>query len=176
MIFYILILLGVLTRILPHSPNFTAVAAVALFSGYYIKNKKLAFAVPIVIMLLSDWKLGFYQWQIMASVYASFSIVALLGVLIKNKKWYFSLPTSLAGTTIFYVVTNYAVWQFGTWYPRTFAGLVECMASGLPFVKNSFAGDLMYTFVLFSVAELAVYFARKTKPAVAKLIAGDRVL
>lgn len=175
MIYYILILLGILTRILPHAPNFTAVAAVALFSGYYIKNKKIAFVVPMAIMLLSDWKLGFYQWQILASVYVSFAVVVLLGVLIKNKKWYFSLPTSLAGTIIFYLVTNYAVWQFGTWYPHTFSGLVECIASGIPFVKNSFAGDLMYTFVLFSVAELAVYFAKKTNPSVAKLIAGDRI-
>lgn len=172
MIYYILILLGVLTRILPHAPNFTAVAAVALFSGYYIKNKKLAFAAPIIIMLLSDWKIGFYQWQIMASVYASFAIVALLGVLIKNKKWYFALPTSLAGTIIFFLVTNYAVWQFGTWYPHTFAGLIESYVSGLPFIKNSFAGDLIYTFSLFSVAELAIYFARKSNPSVAKLIAG----
>jgi hypothetical protein len=175
MIYYILILLGILTRILPHAWNFTSVAAIALFSGYYIKNKKIAFAVPIAVMLLSDWKIGFYQWQIMASVYASFAVVVLFGVLIKNKKWYFAFPTSLVGTIIFFFVTNYAVWQFGTWYPHTFAGLTECIVAGIPFIKNSFAGDLIYTFVLFSVAELAVYFAKKTNPSVAKIIAGDRI-
>lgn len=175
MIYYILILFGILTRILPHAWNFTSVGAIALFSGYYIKNKKIAFAMPIAIMLLSDWKIGFYQWQIMASVYASFAVVVLLGVLIKNKKWYFALPTSIAGTIIFFLVTNYAVWQFGTWYPHTFAGFTQCMMAGLPFIKNSFMGDLSYTFVLFSVAEFAADLARRSKPSVAKFIAGNRV-
>src|SRR3989338_4822075 len=133
MIFYALILFLILTMTLPHAPNFTAVAVAALFSGYYIKNKKMAFLVPMAVMFLSDLKIGFYQWQVLASVYASFAVIVLLGVLIKNKKWYFALPTSLAGTIIFYIVTNYAVWQFGTWYPHTLSGLIESYVSGLPF-------------------------------------------
>jgi len=170
MIYYLLILFGVLTRFLPHLPNFTAVGAVALFSGYYTKNKKLALVLPLVIMFLSDWKIGFYQWQIMASVYLSLAIVALLGVLIRQKKWFFALPTSLLGTIIFFLLTNGAVWLFTGWYPHNFAGLIASLAAGLPFLKNSFLGDLTYTFALFGAAELATLLAKKTESKTAQLL------
>jgi len=88
MIYYLLIIIGFLTRFMPHPMNFTAVGAIALFSGYYFKDKRIAFIVPIAIMLLSDWKLGFYQWQLLASVYFAFALVVLLGIIIKNKKWF----------------------------------------------------------------------------------------
>ena len=169
MIYYLLILLGILTRLLPHFPNFTAVGAVALFSGYYLKNKKLALIAPLVVMFLSDWKIGFYQWQIMASVYLSLIIVVLLGILIRRKKWFFALPASLLGTIIFFLATNGAVWLFSTWYPHNFAGLIACLTAGLPFLKNSFLGDLTYVFALFGIAELATSLARKTQSKTAQL-------
>lgn len=161
MIYYILILIGFLTRFMPHPMNFTAVGAIALFSGYYFKDKRIAFAVPMAIMLLSDWILGFYDWQLLASVYLSFALVVLLGIMIKDKKWFVALPTSLFGTVSFFLITNGAVWAFANWYPHTFAGLMACYAEGLPFVRNNFAGDLTYTLVFFGIAELAMYMARR---------------
>jgi hypothetical protein len=161
MIYYILILLGFLTRFIPHPANFTAVAAVALFSGYYLKNKKVAFFAPMAIMLLSDWIIGFYDWKLLLSVYVSFGIVVLLGIAISKKKWLFALPASIIGTISFFLITNGAVWLFAEWYPHTFAGLITCYAEGLPFLKNSFAGDLTYTLILFSAAELAIFLAKK---------------
>jgi hypothetical protein len=161
MIYYLLILIGFLTRFLPHPANFTAIGAIALFSGYYFKDKRIAFAVPMAAMLLSDWFLGFYDWQLLLSVYASFALVVLLGIFIKDKKWLVALPTSLIGTTLFFLITNGAVWLFYNWYPHTFSGLMLCYAEGLPFVKNNFAGDLTYTFLFFGAAELAILLAKK---------------
>jgi hypothetical protein len=172
MIYYFLILIGVLTRFFPHPFNFTAVGAVALFSGYYLKDKRLALIIPLAVMLLSDWKLGFYQWQLMASVYASFAIIVFLGIAIRGRKWFFSLPTSVLGTIIFFLVTNWAVWQFGNWYPHNFSGLVTCYLSGLPFLKNNFAGDLIYTFGFFSVAELAIFLAQKKWSKISVFLTG----
>ena len=37
------IILGVLTRVIPHPPNFTAIGAVALFGGAFFSDKKLSF-------------------------------------------------------------------------------------------------------------------------------------
>jgi hypothetical protein len=170
MIYYLLILIGVLTRFMPHPFNFTAVGAVALFSGYYLKNKKLALIIPLAVMLLSDWKLGFYQWQIMASVYLSFALIVIFGILIRKRKWFFALPMSLLGTATFFLVTNWAVWQFGNWYPHDFSGLWTCYLAGLPFVRNSFAGDLIYTFGFFGAGELAAFLAQKTKSKIGHLL------
>lgn len=176
MIYYLLIMIGFLTRFLPHPINFTAIGAIALFSGYYFKDKRIAFIVPMAIMLLSDWIIGFYQWQLLLSVYLSFALVVLLGIAIKNKKWLWSLPMSLAGTISFFLITNGAVWLFEQWYPHTFAGLIACYAAGLPFLKNSFAGDLAYTLIFFSVAELAILFAGRMEiKNKQKLFAGGKI-
>lgn len=161
MIYYILIIIGFLTRFAPHPMNFTAVGAIALFSGYYFRDKRIAFIVPMAIMILSDWVLGFYQWQLLASVYLSFAFVVFLGTTIKKQKWFIALPASLLGTASFFLITNWAVWQFANWYPHTLAGLLTCYAEGLPFIKNSFAGDLVYTFIFFEIAELAMLIAKK---------------
>lgn len=161
MICFLLVILGISSRVLPHPANFTAVGAVALYSGYYIKNKKLAVGLPIILMLLSDWKLGFYQWQMMASVYVSFVLILLLGTAIGKKKWYLAVPVSVVGTVIFFLITNWAVWQFSNWYPHTMSGLLTCYVSGLPFVKNTFIGDLFYTVSFFSITEAAMMLASK---------------
>ena len=174
MIYYLLIIIGFLTRFLPHPANFTAVGAVALFSGYYLKDKRIAVAVPMLVMFLSDLILGFYQWHLLLSVYLSFGLVVLLGILIRKKKWYFALPTSILGTSIFFLITNGAVWLFAEWYPHTFAGLMTCYAEGLPFLKNNLAGDLTYTLALFGIAELAIYLAKKNNLNSKRLFAGGK--
>jgi hypothetical protein len=141
--------------------NFTAVGAIALFSGYYFKDKRMAFAVPMLIMLLSDWYIGFYDWKLLLSVYLSFALIVLLGIMIKDKKWFVALPVSLIGTVLFFLITNGAVWAFTPWYPHTLSGLILCYVEGLPFVKNNFLGDLTYTFLFFGTAELAIFLSKK---------------
>ena len=44
-----LIIIAAITRLLPHPPNFTPIAAIALFGGACFSNKKLAFILPILI-------------------------------------------------------------------------------------------------------------------------------
>ena len=52
-----IIILGILTRLIPHPPNFTPILSFALLSGVYSKNN-LGIFIPISIMLLSDMFLG----------------------------------------------------------------------------------------------------------------------
>src|ERR1039457_1672835 len=80
-----LILAAAFTRLIPHYPNFTAVGAIALFGGAYLPNRKLAFAVPFVAMLLTDLIIGFHHT--MWAVYLSFGLIVLIGLQVsKNKK------------------------------------------------------------------------------------------
>ena len=69
------IILGILTRLIPHPPNFTAIGAIAVFGGAYISDKKLSFIIPTIIMLISDLLLGY---EIQLSVYVSFICAYLL--------------------------------------------------------------------------------------------------
>src|SRR3989304_1649502 len=50
----IMILAAAFSRLIPHPPNFTAVAAIALFGGTYFDKKWNAFLIPITAMFLTD--------------------------------------------------------------------------------------------------------------------------
>lgn len=54
-----IVVLAALARLVPHPPNVTPIAAMALFGGAYLSNRQLAFVLPIAAMLLSDLVLGY---------------------------------------------------------------------------------------------------------------------
>ena len=70
---------AILSRLIPHVPNFTAVTATALFAGRFFERKALAYALPLAVMVISDVILGFYTISLF--VYASFAAVVLIGQL-----------------------------------------------------------------------------------------------
>src|SRR3954471_3879311 len=72
-----LIGLAVSSRLIPHPPNFSPLAAIALFSGATIANRYWAFAVPMLALVLSDAVLGLYpDWPI---VYLAFALTVAMG-------------------------------------------------------------------------------------------------
>ncbi len=151
---FILIALGVSARLLPHPANFAPIAAIALFSGLYLP-KRLAIIVPATALLLSDIVLGFYTWQVVVSVYACFALTGIMGLRLAKQKNFttIALGTILA-SIIFFLVTNWAVWAFGTMYPHTTTGLMQSYIMALPFFRNSLLGDIFYTTVLVGSMEL----------------------
>ena len=46
--------LAAAARLLPHPPNVTPVAAMALFAGCYLPDRRWAYAAPLLAMLLTD--------------------------------------------------------------------------------------------------------------------------
>ena len=140
LIIAIIMLAAVLTRLVPHLPNFTPVTAIALFGGLYISNKILAYALPLIIMFISDIFLGFSS--ITLFVYAGFMLVTLIGTLRKKP----SILTIFLGSLSFFIVTNFGVWLLG--YPKTWTGFVECYTLALPFFRNSLLGDFFYSGIM----------------------------
>jgi general stress protein CsbA len=156
----IIVVIGVLLRIIPHMPNFAPVAAVALFSGVYF-SKKMAIALPVILMLVSDIFIGFYEPKLMISVYASFILCGLLGFWLKNhKKWRMILGCSICSSFVFFILTNFTVFAFTPWYPKTIFGITKCYLMALPFFRNTLLGDLFYTGVFFGAYELADILAK----------------
>ena len=144
---------GVALRIFPHAPNFTPVAAIALFGAVYF-TKKMALIVPMVAMAISDAFIGYYDLKLMAIVYGSFLLCVIVGFwLKKNKKWYTILGSAFLSAFIFFFFTNFAVFAFSDWYPKTVSGLISCFVMALPFFKNTLLGTLFYSAVLFGVYE-----------------------
>ncbi len=142
------ILIGSLMRLLPHWPNFTPVAAIALFAGASIDRKWLAFVIPVITMLLSDLILGFHSY--IWAVYAGLMFTVLLGFLIRrNNKPVNILGASLLSSTVFYLLTNFAVWIGSPFYSQDITGLAASYAAGIPFFFNGLAGDVFYNVVFF---------------------------
>lgn len=149
----LLMLAGIAYRLFPHPPNFAPVAAISLFSGFYFRRYFIA--IPLAAMFISDIFLGFYDWKLMAVVYSSFALIGLLGILMRKNKSILSLfSCSFVGSVLFFLLTNFAVWVFSSWYPHNWQGLVECYAMAIPFFKNTLLGDLFYASVIFGCYEV----------------------
>ncbi|MCI1709056.1 MAG: hypothetical protein LKM39_00590 [Chiayiivirga sp.] len=149
-----MILAAVATRLLYHfnpglvPPNFSPVEAVALFGGAYFADRRLALLVPLAAMAVSDLIIGFHG--LLWLVYACVALSTVLGFGLRGKV----RPVRVAaygvlGSTLFFVFTNFGVWLGSSMYPQTWAGLVECYVAGIPFYKNTLAGTLFYSAVLF---------------------------
>lgn len=177
-------IVAIASRLLPHPPNMTAVMAVALFAGARITNTKLAMALPLLIMILSDIFLGFHSSQLV--VYGCILAVSVLGLSLRNSTSFTKpLAMSFIGSLFFFLVTNFAVWLGGTMYPMTLEGLFLCYAAALPFYTtdsfqfvnssqlvfgsffaNGVIGDLFFTGVLFGLYELSKKFSTKAVSSV----------
>ncbi len=155
-----LIVCGILLRFAGHSPNFTPVAAIALFSGVYL-NKKYAFFVPLALMVVSDMILGMHN--VVLFTWGAFSLTTLLGVWVKNRKSVFGITaTCIVSSLLFYIITNFGVWFMG-WYPRTLAGLVDCYVMGIPFLRNFTFSTLIYSAIFFGLYETIARLAKNSR-------------
>jgi hypothetical protein len=143
----ILVGLGVSSRLLSHPANFAPIGAIALFAGLYMP-RRTAIIATLLPMLLSDMIIGFYHWQMMISVYACFTISIYLGSIVKQKTLQNVVGATIVGSIIFFIVTNAAVWAFGTMYTKTFTGLMESYTMALPFFRNSLIGDFFFVGIL----------------------------
>ncbi len=161
-LFYFLIVLVVLTRLLPHPMNVTPIGALGLFSGAYLLNRWSPL-VPLAALLISDCWLGFYTPIIMLSVYASFALSAVLGrfMLVKKITVMRVACGAFGSATILFVLSNATVWATGLYYPLTLDGLVACFILAIPFYGNTIIGDLFYAMVLFGSYEAIKHWVYK---------------
>ena len=153
-LFYLLVVFVVASRLLPHPMNFTPVGALALFSGAYIANKR-SWLIPLAVLFISDLYIGFYSPLVMLSVYVSFAISAVLGrYALSNKRTVMRIGAGAVGSaTVLFVLSNFALWLTGLYYPMTIEGLTLCFVKAIPFYGYSLAGDLFYAAVLFGTYE-----------------------
>jgi hypothetical protein len=149
------------SRLIPHAPNFTSVGAIALLAGSIWGFSALAFLVPVLAMLVTDFILGMHST--MMFVYGAFAITVILGsvLLSKNARGIKLFGITLLTSIIFYLISNFGVWFVGGFYTGDLKGLVECYIMALPFLKNQIMGDLVYTFALFYAYQFTVDFVEK---------------
>ena len=170
--FGLLILAASLYRAWPDRPyGFAPQMAMALFGGAMIKDKRLAFLLPLISMFISDVLYqvlytnglteikGFYggQWV----NYILIASITLFGFLLKKITALRVFAFSISGSIIFFLLSNFSVWAGGGGFgrPKTFDGLMMCYYDGLAFLRdyglvkgfygNLFFGDLFFCTLLF---------------------------
>jgi hypothetical protein len=148
-----LIILGIVSRLVPHVWNFTPVLAVAFFSGAVLP-RRYALGIPLAVLLITDAVLGWHST--MPFTWLSVVLIVFLGGLFRERRSAKGVALgSLAAAVLFFAVSNFGAWL--ALYPRTMAGFLECYAMAVPFFRNTLAGTLAYGLVLFGVYEV---FAR----------------
>ena len=165
---FVLIVLAAASRLLPHPPNFAPVAAIGLFAGA-MTGRKAGWLVPFAALLASDAFLGFYHPVSMLWNYLAFAACLLLGsrLLSGGRSFGRTAGAVLASAVTFFVVSNFGMWASG-YYPRTFAGLVECYVAALPFFRNTLASDALYSAALFGGYALLTRWFPSSREAAAR--------
>lgn len=162
----LLVVLGIAMRVIPHAPNFTPVAAIALFGGAYL-NKKHSFLMPLALMVVSDLLIGLHNT--VAFTWAGFALITLCGFALSSKLSAGRIAgMSILSSVLFYLVSNFGVWVMG-WYPMTASGLVQCYVMGLPFLRDFTVSTLVYSAAFFGAYELISRKVAATKLAPALL-------
>jgi hypothetical protein len=141
--------------------NFAPLAAIALCGAVYFP-RKYKFTVPLAALLISDVALDFYYGAslfdpLIFCRYFAFALVGVLGLVLSSRPSLKTLiPASLAGSAIFYAITNAFSWLTDPGYLKNFGGLIQALTVGLPqygstptwmFFRNSLVSDLLFTVV-----------------------------
>jgi hypothetical protein len=146
-----LVVLAVAGRLLPHAANVTPLYAVALFACA-VFPRVWAVAIPLVAMIASDLLIGMHGgvWYTWTGMFAFAALgYGMRGRMATGRV----MASSLAGSVVFYLWTNFGVWLGSSMYPQNAAGLLASYAAALPFFRNSLLGDLAFSGALFAAYE-----------------------
>jgi uncharacterized protein DUF6580 len=166
---YLIVVLAVLTRFLfiSHVPVFTPVFGALLFAGARLR-KRDAIWFPVTVLAIFDWILTtrvFHmemKWEHSLTILA-FAAMAGIGGLLRHKVsvWRFT-GGAAAGSTAYFLISNFGVWLGWGLYPLTWRGLAVCYVAALPYYRNSLISTVIVGVLLFGVYEL---ISRKVSPS-----------
>lgn len=151
-----LVFLAVISRWLPHPPNFSPLIGIALFAGSRFSSRWTAVGVPLIALMVSDLFLGWHNT--LPFVYGALILMALGGYrwLKPAQFGWGRLGTLASGAAgFFFVVSNLAVWLVGGLYSPDLSGLVTCFVAAIPFFPATLVSGLVYSFALFALASIA---------------------
>ncbi len=144
MIAYLLILVAVLSRVLPHAGwwNFTAETGALLYFG--ARRPWPEMLAPVAALMATDFYLTTFvyrynfHWQAYVTTWVWYAAAIVLGAILLRARanWLRVGAAAVLGPTSFFVVSNYAVWAGGGMYPHSMAGLEACYVAAIPFYRN----------------------------------------
>lgn len=155
----LMILAAAISRLVLYPNNLSPMIGMALFGGAVIKDKKLAFAMPLIAMFLSDVMFqvfhvaqGFWGWWQLLN-YGALALITVIGFFLKKISVVNVAAFSVLSTILFYLLSNTIAYfvdlQQYHLYATNFSGYIDCMRAGIPFMLRGLWVDLMYCAILF---------------------------
>jgi hypothetical protein len=185
LVFVLLIVAAALYRVWDSRPwGFAPQIAMALFAGSVIKDKRFSFLLPLFSMLISDVLYQILYMQGLTEIrgfyggpqwinYILFTLITVIGFFIKKYKVGSIIVGSLIGAVFFFIMSNFLMWLGGGLdinnqpYPKTFEGLMDCLAAGLPFFRGSVWATLLFNGIFFGCYYLYNRYILKVQPQTA---------
>ena len=151
------------SRLLPHPLNFTPIGAMGLFGAAFFDKKWMGLVVPFAALFLTDLFVNnvvhasFYGGKFTLftpaawTIYAGFAAYYFIGkrAFSTNINAKTMVLAAIAGSLVFFLLTNFGSFLTDPMYPKTAAGLASAYTMGLPFLGNTVAGDLCFSGVMF---------------------------
>ena len=148
----------IVTRLIPHPPNFTSTLAMAFYLPILFGVKFIL--VAMFAFILSDLVIGIHQL-----IYFTWVSLLLIGFLSKYfKKAYFRPLGITISCILFYIISNFGVWLLSDLYTMNMQGLISCYIMAIPFLQNSLIGTIIFALII----ELTLSF-KKTKIFIRKI-------
>ena len=167
----LLIVAAAFSRLALYPHNFSPIIAMAIFSGAVIKDRKWAFALPLVAMFLSDLAFevsglapGFWGWGQVAH-YCIYALITLFAFNFKKLNVQNVVLFTLAGSLLFFLLSNTAFFLIDNrvyhLYPQNGTGYINCLVAALPFFRTAVIADITFSIILFGSFYLVQEYALK---------------
>jgi hypothetical protein len=135
----------VVSRLVPHWPNVTALGAVAILAPRWGRSNALVILLPVIAMLIADGMIGFHNTMLFT--YLAVFVVSIVSALFKDQELNKSSQVvgwGLAASVLFYLITNLGAWLMLPMYSKTVSGLLLSYRNGLPFFGYEIVGNIVY--------------------------------
>jgi hypothetical protein len=139
----------VLSRIIPHPPNFTPILAGIIFLPFIKRDIKFSVFVPLGGMLISDLIIGMHS--LMLWTYGPIIILSLLSYYFSNDKASRIASLAIASPAVFYLMSNFGVWINSPMYTKDISGLIQCYVNAIPFYANSATACILFCSAFFLI-------------------------
>ncbi|MFM6926312.1 MAG: DUF6580 family putative transport protein [Ferruginibacter sp.] len=173
----LLVVIAAVSRVILYPHNFSPIIGMAVFAGAAIKDRKLAFALPLLSMFLADVLFevltiapGFWGWGQLVG-YGILALITVIAFSMKKISVFTVAGYSIGSSLLFFFLSNSAFFVFDNpiyhTYTQDFNGYIATLAGGLPFLKNGIVADLVYSTVLFGTFFLVQRYAFSRKEVAA---------
>ena len=156
----------IISRIIPHPPNFTPILATAILAPQ-IFTKKLYLSIFLIIlaMFISDLFIGIHKYII-------FTYIPLILIIIMSNSFdkvkTSILVMAISSPLIFFLISNFGVWALSNFYAKDLNGLMQSYILALPFLKNTFTSTIFFIVLYFIIYNFLIFAISKFNPKILK--------